>query len=115
MTEKEQCKKMIWSEYRQYRCSRKAWKDGYCKQHHPEEIAVRKKDRYEKWTAKWELEREKSPQRRLEKANIEIARLREALKDIVLWAEGSTCEICGVKKMTETDAYDYAMKALEAK
>jgi hypothetical protein len=115
MIEVGRCKKMMWSVYREYQCSRKAWKDGYCKQHHPEEVKIKREKRQEAWNAKWELAREKSPQRQLEKANIEIARLREALKDIVIWAEGSTCEICGVKKMTETDAYDYAMKALEVK
>uniref|UniRef100_A0A6M3JQS4 Uncharacterized protein n=2 Tax=viral metagenome TaxID=1070528 RepID=A0A6M3JQS4_9ZZZZ len=41
--------------------------------------------------------------KRLEKAYEEIARLEGALEDIATWAEGSTCEICGVKKMTETD------------
>lgn len=41
--------------------------------------------------------------------------LREALENIVLWAKGSTCEICGEKKMTDTDAYDYAKVALEQK
>ncbi len=51
--------------------------------------------------------------KRLEKAYEEIARLQGALEDIVIWAEGSTCEICGVKKMTDTDAYDYARKALK--
>ncbi len=50
---------------------------------------------------------------RLEKAQEENELLREALRDIVVWAEGSTCEICGVKKMTDTDAYDYARKALK--
>lgn len=42
----------------------------------------------------------------------EIVRLREALRDIVIWAEGSTCEICGKKKMTDTDGYGYARNAL---
>ncbi len=51
--------------------------------------------------------------KRLEKAYEEIARLEDALEDIATWAEGSTCEICGVKKMTDTDAYDYARKALK--
>lgn len=51
--------------------------------------------------------------KRLEKAYEEIAILRGVLRDIVIWAEGSTCEICGVKKMTDTDAYDYARKALK--
>uniref|UniRef100_A0A6M3LRF6 Uncharacterized protein n=1 Tax=viral metagenome TaxID=1070528 RepID=A0A6M3LRF6_9ZZZZ len=51
--------------------------------------------------------------KRLEKAHEEIARLKGVLEDIVIWAKGSTCEICGVKKMTDTDAYDYAQQALK--
>ena len=49
---------------------------------------------------------------RIDEMTAENKRLREALEDIVIWAKGSTCEICGIKKMTETDAYDYARKAL---
>ena len=51
--------------------------------------------------------------KRLERAYEEIARLREVLERIKLWCEGSTCEICGVKKMTDTDAYDYVQKELK--
>lgn len=34
------------------RCTRKPWKDGYCKQHHPETV----KARDEAWRAKWAAE-----------------------------------------------------------
>ena len=33
-------------------CARKAWKDGYCKQHHPETIEAKKvkeQEKYDKW------------------------------------------------------------------
>ena len=41
-TGKERCCERISGEWRSYRCSRNAVKDGYCKQHHPDEIKKRK-------------------------------------------------------------------------
>jgi ribosomal protein L32 len=43
----------------------------------------------------------------------ELAAAREALESIKSWCEASVCEICGEKKMTETDCYDYVCKALK--
>lgn len=47
-------------------------------------------------------------------AQADNKRLVEALEKIVIWAKGSTCEICGEKEMTDTDAYDIAREALKA-
>lgn len=41
------------------------------------------------------------------------AKYKSALENIIIWAKGSTCEMCGVKEMTETDAYDIASEALK--
>lgn len=35
-----------------YPCSRKAWKDGYCKQHHPESVAKRQEESKRKYEEK---------------------------------------------------------------
>src|SRR5579864_1650947 len=38
-------------------CSRKAWRDGYCKQHHPDTVAAKKKASDEKFAADWAASR----------------------------------------------------------
>lgn len=50
----KQCKASVmgargWSSYQ---CSRKIWKDGWCKQHHPDTVAKRDKLYEEKYKAK---------------------------------------------------------------
>lgn len=41
------------------------------------------------------------------------AKYRTALENIIIWAKGSTCEMCGVKEMIDTDAYDIAREAFK--
>jgi hypothetical protein len=36
------CKALVWGEQRFRSCSRQAWKDGWCKQHHPDTVAKRR-------------------------------------------------------------------------
>lgn len=50
--EKEQCKTQVWDGFHHHQCSRTAWKDGYCKQHHPETIKTRDLARKERYEAK---------------------------------------------------------------
>jgi len=45
----EQCKHNVYADWHTHQCPRKAWKDGYCKQHHPDTIAERDRKRREKW------------------------------------------------------------------
>lgn len=50
----DRCQKKIYAGfYHPSRCSRRAIKDGWCKQHHPETIAARHKARNEKFERKW--------------------------------------------------------------
>lgn len=44
------CKEIVWgnSAWRSHQCSRNAWKDGYCKQHHPDTVKQREKAREER-------------------------------------------------------------------
>lgn len=58
-----------------YRCSRNAWKDGYCKQHHPETVKKRREESQRKWEAK----HARSPLALLAKANARIKELEEEL------------------------------------
>ena len=41
-TEYGGCRAKVQSGFHRYACSRKAWRDGYCKQHHPESVAKRR-------------------------------------------------------------------------
>lgn len=61
-----------------YRCSHKSWKDGYCKQHHPEQREMRK----EKREAGWEDKKATGPYAKLRQANAEISRLQELIASL---------------------------------
>ncbi len=37
----KKCKKRVYQGWHDYPCSRKAIKDGYCKQHHPDSVKAR--------------------------------------------------------------------------
>ena len=60
------CKQVVWGNWGSHQCSRKPWKDGYCKQHHPDTV----KSREAKRTAKWDAE---SKRQRLEEARSAVA------------------------------------------
>ena len=66
-----ECKKRVMpnGSYRTRQCSRKAVKDGYCKQHHPDTI----KARQEASTKRYEEQRAKSPWALLKRAKERIA------------------------------------------
>lgn len=43
------CKEKIFRDYHFYACRRHAWKNGYCKQHHPDTVAERRKKSEERY------------------------------------------------------------------
>lgn len=59
-------------------CSRKAWKDGWCKQHHPDSVRKRREEADKQYAEK----RKKSVWYRLEQAHQEIKVLKAALTEI---------------------------------
>jgi hypothetical protein len=68
-----------WS--RRSRCDRKPWKDGWCKQHHPDSVAARKEARDKQWTEKWRqhpVYKLQEAQKRIAELEAEIAVLRKA-------------------------------------
>ena len=65
------CHKRMWSGWHDYRCSRKEWKDGLCKQHHPDTGKKRDADRKKHYEEK----RKQSPYYKLEQALKRIAAL----------------------------------------
>lgn len=46
------CKQTVWDDFQDYQCSRKAWKDGYCKQHHPDIVAEKRRRSMERHNEK---------------------------------------------------------------
>lgn len=51
---KDKCKQTVYSKERYgslrgYQCSRKAVQDGYCKQHHPDNVKVRQEQNMQKY------------------------------------------------------------------
>ena len=67
----DKCKERVWHHFCNSQCSRNAVKDGYCKQHHPDSVAKRKKESEERLR--------RSPYARLERATLEIKELEHKL------------------------------------
>ena len=65
-----------WGAFHPYQCSRKIWKDGYCKIHHPDTEAEREKKR----TEKWERERENS-------LPVKYNKLIKEKEELIKWLE----------------------------
>lgn len=76
------CKESVWQGMASYRCSRKAWKDGYCKQHHPDSVAERDRKAELRREEKWAEHVANDPWRKLEAANARIAELEEQLRNL---------------------------------
>jgi hypothetical protein len=76
----EKCKKSVWgqSSFTSYQCSRNVWKDGYCKQHHPDTVAERRR----KSDAAYEIKRRQSPLYKLQQVLAEIKSLKEENKEL---------------------------------
>ena len=76
--QKEKCKKEVWNGYNHGECLRKAVRDEYCWQHHPDSVAKREKlseERYQK-------QLESSPIMKLEKANAKIKKLKKENEEL---------------------------------
>ena len=72
------CKAQIWVNFQSYRCSRKPWKDGYCKQHHPDNV----KKRQEESRARYEEKIKNSLPYKLEQANKRIEELEKEIQKL---------------------------------
>lgn len=79
MMDNGKCTAQIFRNYHFYPCTRKAWKDGYCKQHHPNTVKARDEARHQKWEAEQKAWRDKL---RLE---IAAPKLLEACKEAMWW------------------------------
>lgn len=59
-------------------CQRRPWWDGWCKQHHPDTVAERERER----TQRYEEKCQRSPEVRLGWAREEIARLKARIAEL---------------------------------
>jgi len=99
----EQCKKKIYRDWSSSNCSRKAVKDGYCKQHHPDTV----KERQEKSNARWNAKAENSDRAKLNRALDTIEQLTKERDGLDKLLDQVYDDICGnahlkVKKSTAT-------------
>ena len=77
----DKCKERVadpWGWNRSHQCTRKIWKDGYCKQHHPDTV----KEREIKKEERYRQEFEKSVYGQLRKAHERIKELEEEIKQL---------------------------------
>ncbi|KKM90918.1 hypothetical protein LCGC14_1233710 [marine sediment metagenome] len=81
----EGCKGKVSGGWNSYSCSRKATRDGYCFQHHPDAIKKRRQESQRKYDAVNEAERQK----REKKRDLQIE--NERLRDRVLELGGGQC------------------------
>ena len=96
------CKEQVWNGYTVHLCSRKDWKDGFCKQHHPDSVKKRREDADARYKAKMAAVAETQYQAKLAEDTAlqdqqrwqreEIARLRlenERLRELLTEAKGA--------------------------
>lgn len=79
--QKPRCKQSVASpgrfgSFHPHQCSRYVWKDGYCKQHHPDTKEARLKANEDTWKRKQRM----SPAHRLVRTNKCLTHFRDSLK-----------------------------------
>lgn len=99
MVNEDECKEMIFKGFHHYRCSRKAKKDGFCIQHHPDSKEKRKKEA----ELRYEEQKKHSPWHRLGKAIDCIKDLKAALESI---ANNTCCDKCQEAALVAKKALD---------
>lgn len=118
--EEGRCKETVWDakSWHKYQCSRKAVKDGYCKQHHPDSVAERQR----KAEAAYEEKRKKEPwfivgelRKKVEQKDAEIAALNKTIARLRLVIRGEAIRppFDLADDMTTQFAVDLAFKDAE--
>ena len=86
MSDTEKCKEKVWNKFYHHQCTKKVWKDGYCKIHHPESVKARE----EKSNLRYKQKMDASVYGRLERALKKIEELetenmllKASLNDVV--------------------------------
>jgi len=97
----ERCKSRVWpsGSMRDYPCSRNAWKDGFCKQHHPDTVKARR----EKQESELREKRESDPFNKMAKKVKELEAHNKVLVDALekIVSDGDYTEPEGMKRIAK--------------
>ena len=94
---REKCKEKVFDGWHHHRCSRWAIKDGYCKQHHPDEVEKRQEQKEKRWKRKWGKDPLRVAFREIERLRSEKEELLEALKQVEPMASSLMDELTSKK------------------
>ena len=83
----DRCKEQVkgegqWGWLHPHQCTKKLWKDGFCKIHHPESVAKRQEESLRKWHEKMDNTPLAKALRRIEKLEKENQLLCEEIKTL---------------------------------
>ena len=83
----KKCKETVypkeqWGIFHGYQCTRNIWRDGYCRQHHPDTKTARDEARRKAWDEKWEQRKANDPNRKLAEAQEEIVKLKARITEL---------------------------------
>lgn len=82
------CKERVWPPpgWHSYQCTRKVWKDGYCKQHHPDSVKKRREETENRRHEQFEnspyciIQRLTEENKKLKEENVKLKEDNEKLK-----------------------------------
>ncbi len=111
----EKCKQYVWSSsaFHGHNCTRNAWKDGYCKQHHPDTVALR----FKKSEERYEKQRKQSSIYKLGEAVAKIKKLEakvEELSNLILQSAGILKVITQYGNVNKDEIDDWHNRAGDA-
>jgi hypothetical protein len=121
------CMASVFHDYHSWQCSNKIWRDGFCKQHHPETLKAKQEKADARWKAKqviWDKERADAMEnkRRLEDYDYLVDDFRTAtglieqmkcrnievlgdvcceLKQDKAYADTKKCDVCRAKDVVK--------------
>ena len=120
-TDAPRCKEQVHNNYSVtfHRCLFKAWKDGYCKKHHPDSVAERQKKSEDAYKKRLENSPYKQLERKLTAEREKVKQLREALEKILADAKqayqdaGGCDHSVGICMCNESNNIEHAASVLE--
>jgi len=81
--EKPKCTHPVWVGFRSRRCKHDVWRNGFCKQHHPETVRARRIARDNRWEERKKenpLFQLREARRKIEELEAEVIRLNRELE-----------------------------------
>ena len=99
----ERCKEMVPNGGRSvmfHQCKRKSWKDGYCKQHHPETV----KKRREESEKNYDKNRKESPWYKLKECKNSVDKMTQELRCLLYATKAARDEL---RDMYDSHHHDF--------